>query len=176
MDKRIVLSGGPGTGKTSIIQALHKKGYTVYPEVSRAIIQDSLSTQSSVLPWKDLMAFSTKVMNQRFIDFIEGKKLCFYDRSLIDTLAYLKHAGIDIPPKWHERAKRNKYFPKVFLTPPWEEIYTQDEERKESFEEVVALHNILKEMYTSYGYECLEIPQGSVEERVAFIRKKLRLK
>ena len=39
-NKRIVISGSPGAGKTSIIKGLKDKGYTVFEEYSRTLIDE----------------------------------------------------------------------------------------------------------------------------------------
>ena len=39
-NKRIVISGSPGAGKTSIIKGLKNKGYTVFEEYSRILIDE----------------------------------------------------------------------------------------------------------------------------------------
>ena len=40
MIKRIIITGGPCSGKTSIIEALKEREYYCFNEVSREIIQD----------------------------------------------------------------------------------------------------------------------------------------
>ena len=58
---------------------------------------------------------------------------------------------------------------RVFLLPPWEEIYTSDAERYESFEEATKIHAYLVDTYTKYGYDLHEVPKTSVAERFQFI-------
>ena len=54
MNKRIVISGAPGTGKTSIISGLSNSGYKCHIEVSREIIANQLQIKGSITPWQDL--------------------------------------------------------------------------------------------------------------------------
>ena len=60
-----------------------------------------------------------------------------------------------------------------FLLPPWEEIYEQDNERYESFEQAEKIFHYLKDGYINYGYKTHEVPVGTIEERVQFILNKI---
>ena len=66
MIKNIVITGAPGTGKTSIINELKKKKYNCYDEVSRKIISDQIDSNGDILPWKNLLKFSEKIFNVGF--------------------------------------------------------------------------------------------------------------
>ncbi len=71
-----------------------------------------------------------------------------------------------------EQAAHNlKYNQKVFVTPPWEEIYCNDSERKQTFDEAALTYNHIVEAYaySKYGYELIEIPKTDVKNRVEFI-------
>lgn len=39
-ERFIVITGGPGSGKTTLIEALARAGFQTMPEAGRAIIQD----------------------------------------------------------------------------------------------------------------------------------------
>ena len=54
---RIVLTGAPATGKTTLSLGLEAQGHHVFHEQARQIIQESLEKGSDVLPWKDLNRF-----------------------------------------------------------------------------------------------------------------------
>ena len=62
-----------------------------------------------------------------------------------------------------------RYNKKVFVAPPWKEIYTTDSERKMNFEGTLLFHTYLIEVYTSFGYEVVEVPTGSVDTRADFL-------
>ena len=57
----------------------------------------------------------------------------------------------------------------AFLLPPWEAIYEYDNERLESFEEAVKIHDTLEKVYKNLGYEITEVPYGTIEKRIKFI-------
>ena len=64
-------------------------------------------------------------------------------------------------------------FEKVFFLPVWPEIHSLDKQRMETLEECYEVEEHLKAAYTELGYECIEVPPSSVEERVAFILARL---
>jgi predicted ATPase len=68
-----------------------------------------------------------------------------------------------------------RYNRSVFISPPWEEIFQQDSERKKGFDEAVRTYDALVATYTTYGYELVEIPRISVEERARFVLQSLGL-
>lgn len=170
MTKRIIISGAPGTGKTSLIEELSTRGYTCHPEISREIIAHQLATGGTITPWQELDKFSELVINERLKQFKKAtSELEFYDRGIIDSFAYLLKDNLLIDSKWHTIANNNKYYKKVFITPPWEEIYTQDNERKEDFETATEIHKYMIAAYKLYSYEICIIPKLSIEERINFI-------
>ncbi len=57
-DQFFVLTGGPGSGKTTLIEALAAQGYATAPEAGRNIIQDQMTVGGSALPWNDRTLFA----------------------------------------------------------------------------------------------------------------------
>ena len=58
---------------------------------------------------------------------------------------------------------------------PEASIYVQDEVRPHSFEEALEIHQSLVDIYAELGYEVVEVPWGSVLERVGFVRRVIGL-
>ena len=164
MIQRFIVTGGPATGKSSIIEYFQQIGWLCFEEVSRKIIQKK-NIQTST---KDLN-FEVAVFQERKMQFLAASKQHFYDRSMLDGLAYMNLQNITIPKKMLTDLKTHRYESKVFIAPIWQDIYHQDSERLESYEEAIAIDESLREIYHSFGYELVEIPFTSVEERVKFI-------
>lgn len=172
--QRVAITGGPGTGKTSLIHELEALGYPCSHEYSRHIIQESLKVGSDVVPWDNLDAFSHRVMEGRTRQFHEAEgDLHFFDRTIIDTIAYQKADALHVQEEWHRAALELRYDQTVFFTPPWEEIYATDEERKESLEKLYHLHRYLVDTYTEYGYRVMEVPKIGITERANWILEQL---
>ena len=53
--------------------------------------------------------------------------------------------------------------------PPWEEIYTSDNERYETYEQSLDIYFHIKKAYVELGYQITEVPHGSIAERTEFI-------
>jgi predicted ATPase len=89
----------------------------------------------------------------------------FFDRGVLDALCML----VDIAPTRREEyesiASRYPYYGKVFVLPPWEAIFTTDEERDQTFGEAVRVHERLIAWYRRCGYQMCEVPRVSVDER-----------
>tara|TARA_B100000900_G_scaffold413282_1_gene436953 strand:- start:3764 stop:4270 length:507 start_codon:yes stop_codon:yes gene_type:complete len=164
MIQRFVITGGPATGKSSIIECFQQLGYPCFEEISREIIQE-LNIQTSAKKFD----FESVVFQERKIQYLAATKLHFYDRSMLDGLAYMKLQDIPIPKHMLTDLKIHRYESKVFIAPAWEEIYHQDSERLESFEEAIAIEKSLREIYQFFGYDLVEIPLITIEERVRFI-------
>jgi predicted ATPase len=69
-----------------------------------------------------------------------------------------------------QAAVERRYNRRVFLAPPWPEIFTQDAERKQTLAEAEATCQVMREVYTGLGYELVELPLAPISERAAFVR------
>lgn len=53
-----IITGGPGSGKSTLIDALAAQGFHHMPEAGRAIIRDQVAIGGTALPWADRIAFA----------------------------------------------------------------------------------------------------------------------
>ena len=60
-------------------------------------------------------------------------------------------------------------YDKLFLLPPWEKIYINDNERLESFETSIKIHSNIKKVYESFGMDIVDVPIGNIKQRINFI-------
>jgi len=171
--RRIVITGPPGSGKTTYIIALKDKGFTIIEENAREIIQEQLKKGSDAVPWKNVPKFSNLVLKERIRNFKKAKATIFFDRGIPDIIAYLWVDNFDVSSKLNKSAKKYKYDNKVFVTQPWRKIYKKDSERKESFEKSIEIFNKIKECYSYYGYEIIFLPKDKPERVVKFILESL---
>lgn len=169
--KSFVLSGGPGAGKTTILNILAKRGYKCVEESGRAIIQTQVDISGPILPWKDPIAYATADHMTSMLNFrnTNPQELTFFDRGIIDPIGFLNLMSEKIPPYFSRAAKKFRYNKIVFIVPPWEEIYLKDNERKQDFGEAVATFHMMKEAYTKFEYDIVEVPIDSPQNRATFI-------
>ncbi|RKN30313.1 ATPase, partial [Aquimarina sp. AD1] len=116
--------------------------------------------------------FNMQLLNGRIAQYNDpianDKNIAFYDRGIPDVLAYMNLFKQTYDNTFVEACTKHPYN-QIFLLPPWKEIYTSDEQRYESFDEAQQIHHHLLEMYSKFGYNCIEVPFGNVKERSTFI-------
>jgi predicted ATPase len=172
MQTKIVITGGPGTGKSTVIEALEKRNYTCMPEISRAVTLDAQKKGIEQLFLTKPLLFSELLLEGRIQQYLEADKnnsnLIFFDRGIPDVHAYMNYISIDYPKIYIEKSNLYRY-QHIFLMPPWEEIYISDNERYENFEQALAIHNHLERTYKKLNYPIIEVPTGTVETRLEFI-------
>ena len=64
---------------------------------------------------------------------------------------------------------QNKRYDNVFILPPWREIYSTDNERRENINEAALIFDEIKKAYQSLNYKPIIVPKISIEERATFI-------
>lgn len=172
MAKVIVISGGPGSGKTTIISQLKKRGYTCYDEVSRDIIIEAKKKGIDQLFLTDPEEFSRLVLEGREKQFTDAQnsdeEWIFIDRGIPDVVAYMNFKNEASPEAFINSSKTNRY-DFVFVLPPWRKIYKQDNERYETFEDAIGIYKKLKKTYETFGYEAIEVPKGNLMDRANYI-------
>jgi predicted ATPase len=82
---------------------------------------------------------------------------------------YLRLCGLDLPPHVTKAARIYRYHRRIFVAPPWKEIFTQDQERKQTFAEAQATCAAVCEVYEALGYQLIQLPRTSVAERADFV-------
>lgn len=172
--KRIAITGAPATGKTTLSASLEALGYPVFHEQAREIIQQSLDNGTDILPWKDLNAFTEVVWQLRNQQYSSAElgKINFYDRTNLDAYAYLIKGETQLTEQWSKDLDQ-MHFDAVFFLPVWPEIHSLDKQRMETLEDCIEVDGYLKRAYREKGYNLIEVPLVSVEERVAFIEAHL---
>ena len=171
----IVITGGPGAGKTTLLNALGELGYATFAEGSRTLIEQQSQLDNGILPWTNLPEFANlclELMGKQKREAL-NHPVAFVDRAIPDIVAYLKVCGCPVEQAF--LIESTGYQSKVLTCRPEASIYVQDDVRPHSFEEALQIHQTLVDTYTELGYEVVEVPWGSVAERVAFVRQVMGL-
>jgi predicted ATPase len=173
-----VMTGGPGTGRTTSLRELERRGYCCVPEVPRAIIRRQVAGGGDALPWANTARY-TELMLRGSIEVYQANSSAtrptFFDRGIPDVWCYAKLVGLDATAEIEAACENYRYNQTVFIAPSWREIYSTDDERKQSFDEAVRTHEVMVEAYRSCGYQLIELPRVSVDERAEFVIANLEL-
>lgn len=170
MNLRYVFTGGPGAGKTTVLDLLKKNGFTCIPEVAREIINNRLS--NGLNPRPDATQFANQILAKdidQYDKFVPENKPVFFDRGIGDALYMLHQCGeIQIAEATSHLNKR-PYNKMVFIFPPWHEIYTTDAERDQTYEDSIEVYDRLWLWYLNLDFSVIQVPLSEPEQRMEFI-------
>ncbi len=176
--KKIVITGGPGTGKSSIINALLAQKQACMEEISRTVTLQAQQEGITQLFLTQPLLFSERLLEGRRLQYKTASTMphdiVFFDRGIHDVLAYLEYSNTPYPSHFKTAALRTTY-DAVFILKPWEAIYKTDNERYESFAQAQQIHQHILKTYNAYHYTPIDVPFGTVKDRSAFILNTLEL-
>lgn len=174
MDRFVTISGCSGGGKSTLLAELARRGHAVVEEPGRRIVREELAGDGKALPWVDGVAFARRAIAMALEDRQAAAALpgiVFFDRGLADAAAALEHltgeAALETIARLHPSNR------KVFMAPPWPEIYTSDRERQHGLEAAVAEYDRLLAAYAAPEHEVVILPKVSVGERAAFVLERV---
>ncbi len=172
--KKIVITGGPCSGKTTVIEELAKRGFSVLKETAKEIVairRHIPMTKEESQIRQDLI-FNEQLAKENKAE----KKDCeilFLDRGLIDGLSYsILYAG-EASIQRYLPAVKEKNYDFVFLLEllPFDSGGFRAENENE--EEARKIQKSISDLYERLGYKLIFVPKMSVEERIEFILKRV---
>jgi predicted ATPase len=170
----VIVTGGPGSGKTALLTALAGRGYACVPDSARALIQDRVRRGSSARPAP--AEFATAILRldvEQYRRAPTDGPVVFFDRAIPDALCMLHDAGLLSLAEAGQRVLDFPYFREVFVAPPWDEIYTTDHERDQQFEDAVRVHRRASDWYAALGFAVIELPRMPINRRCDFVLTRL---
>jgi predicted ATPase len=93
----------------------------------------------------------------------------FFERGVLDAVCMLDQIEPLAPTDLNAFVINYPYYRQVFCFPPWEAIFTTDTERDQTFADAVRIHAAAVAWYERCGYEVVDVPQASTNERCAFV-------
>ncbi len=162
----VLISGCSGGGKSTLLAELGRRGFTTVEEPGRRIVAQERLGDGLALPWVSETEFARRAIALAFADRTEAsvaKGWVFFDRGLIDAAAALQHLTGE--PALARFGQACRYHSRVFLTPPWPEIYVTDHERRHGLDAAIAEYQRLLGAYPALGYAVIILPKVGVIER-----------
>jgi len=167
-----VITGGPSSSKTKIIEYLAFLGYPVIPEVARVLIDIEKSKGKTTGEIRSNEAeFQKRVLQMkiRVENIMPAEQTTFFERGIPDSIAYYEICGENQSPVIE--ASRKRKYKGVFLLEqlPFEKDYA----RIENEQLAQNLNRLLYEAYSSLEYNIIHVPLKPIEERAQFILNKI---
>ncbi len=169
-NKWYVITGGPSSGKTTLLTLLEKQGHKTFPEAARVYIDEEIAKGRTIEDIrKDEQQFQLDIVHKKIA--IEAShdpaQVTFFDRGMHDSTAYINAYGWSIHPVLKKATEETRY-QKVFLLEPLP-TFTKDYARTEDAEFTKRLTELLVEAYRESGMDPIRVPVLEPEERVRYI-------
>lgn len=164
-----VITGGPSTGKTTVINMLDERGYNTTIEHARHYI-DTMRIEGQTVEdlKKNKRKFQLGVLDMQIEqeNAIQPEDLVFLDRAIPDAMAYYQFLMLDYDEKLLDAVKNTSY-KKIFILDRLP--FIKDYARTEDEEDQKKIHQLIIEVYTSLGFPIIHVPVLPPNEHVEFI-------
>ncbi len=173
MKKIYVLSGTNGSGKSTVLKILRKRGYPVIEEQARKVIAEQHQKPAGIhRTHPDFQTFLAQ--KQRELENQLPNKICFLDRSVVDGIVYSELSGLDVTSKLLRIIKKSDYEKEVFFfeVPP-KEKYGKEGVTFCTYEEALKIHEMLLDSYKKFGYSIITVKFDIFQEQADFIENKV---
>jgi len=178
---KIVISGGPCSGKTSVVEKFQEKGYYTLPEPARILGEELGIKFSNEIRGKKRFEINNLVF-EKYLEQetrIPKNKIAILDTGMPDNIPFysLYCSGMEIPEKYLKACK-NRYS-KVFMLIPLDS-YETDGVRGENKEEAFTIYQMKDKIYKEIGYTVTPVPlfsknkEESINKRVEFIEREIK--
>jgi predicted ATPase len=169
---KVVIAGGPCSGKTTLVAELEKQGFKIIHEAARALITEQRALNSELLPDRNKLAFQLELLRRQ----LENEKLAestedfiFIDCGIPEDIAYFEVDKEKAPEQlWHAAKTRN--YSHVFLLEQ-NPVFVKDGLRLQDREQAQNLSKLIETVYQRLGYKVHRIPFASLNKRIELIKK-----
>lgn len=174
LPRQAVLTGAPGAGKTTLLEAAAATGIRTSPEVARELLRQSGGME---LRENDPLGFA-EAMAQAHAREYERHALSpgpvLFDRGMPDVVGFLDVSGLSVPAAIDRACRTLRYTGPILRAPAWAEIYVQDAERIQDWDQAVASDEAVTSAWRRYGYPVIDLPLVGVGERLSFVTSQLQ--
>lgn len=170
-EQLIAITGGPGAGKTTLVEALAKAGFSTVPEAGRTILEKQRRSGGTATHDGDRLRYAELQLQRCIADHEAAQALrppVWFDRSIVDVHGYYLLIGEPVPDRVKRACETHRYAENALLAPFWAEIFCNDDLRRQDQSEARATEEAMREAYAANGYRLIELPKIGIEERVTF--------
>ena len=168
---KVVLIGGPCSGKSTIINMLKHKGYDVVPEVAKDVFLSMGLPDPSNQDWyaslQNIIAMEQIKRESQF----NNSKLTFLDRGIYDIIAYCQKDLGFVPDTAKKIIDNHPGYDLVFLLdqlPFVKESYRVEKNHQEA----ALLHAMVYDVYKTLGYDIIKIPILPPKQRLDYLLRR----
>ncbi|HET9898388.1 MAG TPA: AAA family ATPase [Streptosporangiaceae bacterium] len=169
--RRFILTGAPGSGKTSLIEILRGRGYAVVDEAATDVIAAE-HARGVDEPWRDPLFIDKIVELQRARQLATDGEVQFHDRSPVCTLALARYTGHQPSAVLAAELARivggGIYEREVFFVRPLG-FLEPTAARRISYEDSLLFEKVHEAEYTALGFRLVDIPAMEPEDRTDLI-------
>jgi predicted ATPase len=169
-----VITGGPSTGKTTVIDMLHNRGYKTTIEHARHYIDTMRSEGQTVEEIrKNKREFQLGVLDMQIEqeESLKPEDEVFLDRAIPDAMAYYQFLELDYD-KELINAMDTVCYKKIFILDRLPLV--KDYARTEDEESQKKIHQLIIDVYESLPFPVVYVPVLSPKKRVNFILKNIK--
>jgi len=177
--KRFILTGAPGSGKTSLLRQLEVDGFSVVEEAATDMIAVQ-QAQGVAEPWTNPSFLDAIVALQRRRQLHAASEplgVQFHDRSVVCTAALADYLGFPLSDPLKQELERIRtedlFQQKVFFVRNLGYV-APTEARRISYQESLRFEAIHERTYLERGYELIFIEPGTLAERIEAIKRVIR--
>ncbi len=167
--EKIIIGGGQGSGKTSIITELKKEFCCIEEATSYLIEKGFLPEEHSFIEFQNQVVKKQKEMEQK-----TNSKIVFLDRCLIDTILYLEEEKLEVPEELLQDIKNANYSQVLFLEELPKKYWAMPAHKKPritTYAKGIERTKKLLKIYEKFGIKITKIPVAPIEERIEMIKK-----
>jgi predicted ATPase len=175
-ERFVLISGCSGGGKSTLLAELRARGHPCVDEPGRRIVKQEIASGGTSLPWIDPVAFLRRAIEMALADREQVRSnpgWVFFDRGVIDAASALEDFTGEAALR--EIGLSHRYHRRIFMAPPWPQIYETDAERRHDIEAALPEYDRLRKDFPALGYQLVFLPKASVSVRADFVLTTLGL-
>ncbi len=178
MPRRYVLTGAPGSRKTSVAAGLRRHGHAVVDEAVTDLITAAQAAGVDE-PWLGVHFLDDVIAEQRrrqLMPVAAGVPVQIFDRFPLCTLALAYYLHLPVTPAVAAEVTRvvrdRVYEPAVFLVRPLGFI-APTSARRISYPDALDFQAVHEAVYREHGYRLVDVDPGPVDQRVTTVDQQL---